>query len=430
MGRSVQRPPEPRHGNRHGDKGEADQPQRLAAEVEEGGAFQHDAAHDAQVVGEGEDLAQPLRPGAQPRTQSLRCLSGSRPIPVCAWSARSAAPPRRTSGAGMTPEGGERSAFSNTRHPRAASACFGHASGMTREPSRGSSISRAGSAQERKCRRLDISFVSSTSLMLKARLRHDCWIPARPCGARLCRDDAALPRSREDDERELTISLESTLRPSERRPSEGPAQSIKCGGRHAERLSSPNAPAEVERQLRQEAGFGCAKCGHPYIEYHHIIPFSEEPHFRSEDMVALCGNCHPAVAKLQPDRQYDIKHNAHNVRKGVLRGALEFDKRDLIFKVGGNWYENTPVILKFLHVPIISCSLEGAQAKVSLNLLGPSGQRLLSVKDNDVTFRIDDLWDFEYAHNFAVARYGPRDIALRMDFRNPEAIIEGKISAY
>ena len=146
--------------------------------------------------------------------------------------------------------------------------------------------------------------------------------------------------------------------------------------------------------------------------------------------MALCGNCHPAVAKLQPDRQYDIKHNAHNVRKGVLRGALEFDKRDLIFKVGGNWYENTPVILKFLHVPIISCSLEGAQAKVSLNLLGPSGQRLLSVKDNDVTFRIDDLWDFEYAHNFAVARYGPRDIALRMDFRNPEAIIEGKISAY
>jgi hypothetical protein len=115
------------------------------------------------------------------------------------------------------------------------------------------------------------------------------------------------------------------------------------------------------------------------------------------------------------------------VRKNLLRGALEFDKRDLIFKVGGNWYENTPTILQFCDTPIISCSLKEGQAKVSLNLFGPDGKSALTVHENDVCFRVTDVWDFEYAHNLALARHGPRDIALRMDFRNAEAIIEGKI---
>ena len=108
-------------------------------------------------------------------------------------------------------------------------------------------------------------------------------------------------------------------------------------------------------------------------------------------------------------------------------GALEYDKRDLVFKVGGNWYENTPIILQFRDLPIISCLLDEGQAKVSLNLLDKNGNIILAVKENDVTFRVDDLWDFEYAHNFALARYGPRDIALRMDFRKSDAVIEGKI---
>lgn len=189
----------------------------------------------------------------------------------------------------------------------------------------------------------------------------------------------------------------------------------------------PPTPAAVERQLRQEAGFGCAKCGHPYIEYHHIVPFAEEEHFRSDDMVALCGNCHPSVSKLGRDLQYRIKEKPYNFGRGVFRGALEYDKRDLLFKVGGSWYEDVPTILQFCNTPIISCILDDGQAKISLNLFDKSGNLLLSVLENDVIFRVDDLWDFEYAHNVAIARYGPRDLALCLDFRGSEATVEGKI---
>jgi hypothetical protein len=115
------------------------------------------------------------------------------------------------------------------------------------------------------------------------------------------------------------------------------------------------------------------------------------------------------------------------VRDGVVRGALDFDKRDLTFAVGGNLFTNTPVILRYRQTPIISCIVQDGQAKVSLNLLGPEGQTMLSIVDNDVTFRIDDLWDFEFKHNVVTARYGPRDIALHIDLREQAAKIEGKV---
>jgi hypothetical protein len=76
---------------------------------------------------------------------------------------------------------------------------------------------------------------------------------------------------------------------------------------------------------------------------------------------------------------------------------------------------------------IIACSIVEGQAKITLNLFEENGAEFLSVVNNDVVFRIDDVWDFEYAHNMAVVRYGPRKTALRIDLRRPEAIIEGTL---
>lgn len=189
----------------------------------------------------------------------------------------------------------------------------------------------------------------------------------------------------------------------------------------------PSIPLAVARQLRQETGFGCAQCGHPYIEYHHIVPWALEQHFRPEDMVALCGNCHPAVSLQGSDRQYAIKANPLNIAEGRFQGALAYDKRDLTFKVGGNWYANTPTILQLCNTPLISCRIENGQAMVSLMMLDPECHQILAIHDNEIMFRTDDMWDFKYSHNLIIAHSAPRDIMLKMDFRGEEAIIEGKL---
>ena len=189
----------------------------------------------------------------------------------------------------------------------------------------------------------------------------------------------------------------------------------------------PSLPAAVARQLRQEAGFGCAKCGHPYIEYHHIVPWSQEQHFRPADMVALCGNCHPSVSLLGSDRQYAIKANPFNIAEGRFQGAMAYDKRDLKFKVGGNWYADTPIILQLCNTPLISCRLQNSQAMVSLVMLDEEWHQTLVIQDNEIIFRTDDMWDFKYSHNLITAHSAPRDVLLKMDFRGDEAIIEGKL---
>lgn len=74
---------------------------------------------------------------------------------------------------------------------------------------------------------------------------------------------------------------------------------------------SRNIPASVKRELRQEANFGCAICGFPLIEYHHIEYFSDEEHNDPSRMIALCPNHHsaagPGTEGITPDRLYEYK---------------------------------------------------------------------------------------------------------------------------
>tara|TARA_R110000824_G_scaffold390760_5_gene587637 strand:+ start:10017 stop:10559 length:543 start_codon:yes stop_codon:yes gene_type:complete len=146
-------------------------------------------------------------------------------------------------------------------------------------------------------------------------------------------------------------------------------------------------------------------------------------------MIALCANCHNFVHSQGRDRQYRIKQAPKNVSDGEFRGLLQYDKRDLVFRVGGNWYENVPTILQYRDVPLIGCRLEEDQALVSVNLLNSAERLVLKVVDNEVVFRLGDFWDFECRRNIATVRSGPRNIALKLDFSKPDAIIEGKLWA-
>ena len=55
-------------------------------------------------------------------------------------------------------------------------------------------------------------------------------------------------------------------------------------------------PAEVRRQLRKEAQFGCVKCGFAFCEYEHIDPeFADAAEHDPSKMAFLCKRCHGEV---------------------------------------------------------------------------------------------------------------------------------------
>src|ERR1700681_1547453 len=84
-------------------------------------------------------------------------------------------------------------------------------------------------------------------------------------------------------------------------------------------------PAPVARQLRQAAGFGCCSCGLPIIQYHHIVEWSVDKHFRSEDMMVLCPtHHHQATAGAMPEsEQRALKARPFNIENGFVKGKLQ-----------------------------------------------------------------------------------------------------------
>jgi hypothetical protein len=80
-----------------------------------------------------------------------------------------------------------------------------------------------------------------------------------------------------------------------------------------------DVPEPVKRQLRQEAGFGCCKCGLPVFQYHHIIPREVEDHNRPEDVMVLCPNHHWEVtsgAMLEDEqRRYKARSTYPHYRR-------------------------------------------------------------------------------------------------------------------
>jgi hypothetical protein len=87
--------------------------------------------------------------------------------------------------------------------------------------------------------------------------------------------------------------------------------------------SRPDIPAAVDRQLRQEAGFGCCRCGNPIFEYHHIIPWAVEAHFRPEDMMVLCFYHHREFGTAMPEaEQRTYKSRPYKIQHGPAGGLL------------------------------------------------------------------------------------------------------------
>ena len=95
-------------------------------------------------------------------------------------------------------------------------------------------------------------------------------------------------------------------------------------------------PEPVKRQLRQEAGFGCVRCGLPIIEYHHIIERAVESHNRPGDMMAVCPLFHSEITSgaVTEAEQRRWKANPVNIEAGSVDGALVSTARNPVIVAG------------------------------------------------------------------------------------------------
>jgi hypothetical protein len=146
-------------------------------------------------------------------------------------------------------------------------------------------------------------------------------------------------------------------------------------------------PREVLRELRQEIGFCCpvAGCGSPYLTWHHFDPpWRVEHHHRPAGMIALCRE-HADKAdngSFTNDQLRELKRVGRE-RAELVRGRFDWMRRDLLARVGGNFYYEQPVILQVGPVPCIWFNRDD-DSHLLLNFRMPtlSGEPRAQIEDN------------------------------------------------
>ena|ERR1019366_8223156 len=140
---------------------------------------------------------------------------------------------------------------------------------------------------------------------------------------------------------------------------------------------SRNVPAAVARELRREAGFGCCVCGIPILQYHHIVEWAEDQHFRPEDMMVLCPLHHDQMTKraMPEAEQRKLKANPHNIQRGLAKGLLTVRQDYCAANFGSVTVVGEGPFLRIDGENILSFYLGDGNLEISLRLFGKNDHR-------------------------------------------------------
>lgn len=189
--------------------------------------------------------------------------------------------------------------------------------------------------------------------------------------------------------------------------------------RHNDKImkSRPATPKPVKRTLRQRAGFGCCVCGKPVYQYHHVIPWSVEEHFRPDDMMLLCPEHHDQATKgaLTEARQRAWQASPFNRRQGFVSGALMINQTYSAIRTGGVLLVGDGSILQIDEVPVLRVGVgDDGEMLLSLLLADETGTILACIEENEWVSGDPSVFDIQSDHQVLTIHSEPRKIALKL----------------
>jgi hypothetical protein len=190
----------------------------------------------------------------------------------------------------------------------------------------------------------------------------------------------------------------------------------------------PKVPQPVARQLRQEAGFGCCVCGNPIIQYHHIVEWVEEAHFRPQDMMVLCPLHHDQATKgaLPHDRQREYKKHPRNIVRGYVNGLLALTQDYCAASLGSTQVVGEGPFLLVDQEPLIGFYMGPHNLELSLCLFDQNDAPLLEIDRNEWISGDPLPWDIQADWRQLTVRQRQRDIILSLDARRVPLELRGK----
>ena len=183
----------------------------------------------------------------------------------------------------------------------------------------------------------------------------------------------------------------------------------------ARRKTRPTIPESIKRLVRQEAGFGCCKCGNPIIEYHHIAPESKDP----RDIMVLCPICHheATVGAMTKEEQQYYKLHPFNIRRGYVKGKLKINQEIPVIVIGTNQFVGEGDFILVNQESLLSLKVNSGRLELSVKLYDQNDNLLAHIKDNEWISGNPMPWDLESSFQWLKIRHKLRNIALEVDAR-------------
>ena len=175
-------------------------------------------------------------------------------------------------------------------------------------------------------------------------------------------------------------------------------------------------PDPVKRLVRQEAGFGCCKCGHPIIEYHHIVPGSDDP----QDIMILCPICHheATVGAMTEKEQQNYKSNPYNIEMNYVEGKLKVNQKSPVILIGTNQFIGEGDFILVDQESLMSLKINSNILELSVKLYDQNDQLLANIENNEWISGDSMPWDLESSFQWFKIRHKLRDIALEVNAKD------------
>jgi hypothetical protein len=175
-------------------------------------------------------------------------------------------------------------------------------------------------------------------------------------------------------------------------------------------------PEPVKRKVRQDAGFGCCKCGFPIIEYHHIIKDSSKP----EHIMLLCPIHHyeATVQAMLEEEQISYKKHPYNIEKGFVEGKLKINQETPVVNVGTNQFVGDGNFILVDGENLLSTEINEGRLELSMRLYDKNDNLVAKIERNEWISGDPLPWDLESRFQWLRIRRKPRDIELEIDARN------------
>lgn len=179
----------------------------------------------------------------------------------------------------------------------------------------------------------------------------------------------------------------------------------------------PAIPADIERELRREAGFGCCKCGLPILEYHHIIPYAQSQAHKAADMMCLCPLHHAEADRASSEaEQREWKLNPANITKGFANGTLKTTQSAMVVDAGRVQFIGTECLVRIDRRELFKLEVDSqGRVLISVELLDKQNRLLVRIDQNQWQSGDCSLWDIKADFQRLVVREKGGEVSLEVD---------------